>query len=258
MLNGSKSRQYRERGAVVIPAAPVAGHLPFLRKQLAAIRRSAQKMRPWLLWELHNPWGRSACVADSWKFLELCQSPDLLSQITPFIGEDIVLFDSQFSPGLHDAGQPESSWQNDRLRCPADPLRGLVVRIPFADPADENAKFICKPDQSAKQVIEYRAGNIICHNIDLNYRVVAGIESPKQPLEYVIRYFPATSRYSRDPTTKLHRQLTERHPLLNYARMPLWLVRGEDKAGNDFVTGFQPRAGRWIGRPDPLAQAGAR
>ena len=28
--------------------------------------------------------------------------------------------------------------------------------------------------------------------------------------------------------------------------MPLWLVRGEDKADNDFVTGFQPKAGRWI------------
>lgn len=255
MLNGRQLGQYRKTGAVAIPATPVKDYLPFLREQSAAIYRSAQKRRPWLLWELHNPWSRSASVAHSWKFLELCQSAELLSHITPLIGEDIILFDSQFSPELHDAGQSESAWQNDRLRCPASPLQGLAVRIPFAESADEKAKFIYKPHQSAKHVIEYSADNIICHNIDLNYRVFSGIEYPKQPLEYVIRYFPATSRYLRDPASRWHRRLTERHPLLNYARMPLWLVRGEDRAGNDFATGFQPKAGRWIGRPDPPAPA---
>ncbi len=263
MLKGQRASRRQEQGAVSIPAAPVRDYLPFLREQAAAIYRAATQKRPWLLWELHNPWSRSASVADSWKFLELCQSEELLEQIAPFIGEDIILFDSQFSPGAGDAGQAESSWRNDRLRCPARPLQGLVVRIPLADAdadaADANAKFICRPDQSAEQAIECGPGNIICHSMDLDYRVVAGTEYPAQapgqslnqppqkPLEYVIRYFPATSLYVRDPATKLHRQLTERYPLLNYARMPLWLVRGEDKAGNDFAAGFQPRAGRWIG-----------
>jgi len=251
MLNG------RQKGAATIPAGPVEDCLPFLREQSAAVDRSARNKRPWLLWELHNPWSRSACVADSWKFLELCQSPGLLSLITPFIGGDIILFDSQLSPGLHEAGASESSWQNDRLRCPARPLQGLVVRIPFAPPADGKAQFIFKPDRSGNQAIEYRVGHIICHSMDLNYRVAAAIERPGQPWEYVIRYFPATSRYLRDPAAKPHRQLTERHPLLNYARMPLWLVQGEDKAGNDFVAGFQAKAGRWIGRPDPPAPAGS-
>ncbi|MCY4255686.1 MAG: hypothetical protein OXE51_06155 [Gammaproteobacteria bacterium] len=253
MLNGQPPSQYRKNGVAVAPATPVEDYLVFLREQLAAIYRSARKVRPWLLWELHNPWSRSASVADSWKFLELCQSKALLSLITPFIGEDIILFDSQFSPDLGEAGKP--SLQNDRLRCPAEPLRGLVVRIPFAGPANHGAKFICKADQSKSQTVEYGIGSIVCHNMDLDYQVIAGPGCTQQPFEYVIRYFPATSLYLRDPTAKPHIQLTERLPLLNYAQMPLWLVQGEDKAGNDFATGFQPKAGRWISRPDPPVPA---
>lgn len=251
-MNYRQPDDYRSKGAVIIPATPVEDYLPFLREQSAIICQSGQKVRPWFLWELHNPWSRSALVADSWKFLDLCRSAELLQLITPFTGEDIILFDSQFSPDLYDTGKPDSSWKNDRLRCPVSPLRGLVVRIPFPEQINEDVTFSYKTEQCGKQAIKYNTGNIICHNVDLNYRV-EGTEPLKQPLEYVIRYFPATSRYLRDPTATLHRQLTERYPLLNYAQMPIWLVRGEDRAGNDFVTGFQPRAGRWI---DSAPQAG--
>ena len=30
-------------------------------------------------------------------------------------------------------------------------------------------------------------------------------------------------------------------PLMNYIERPLWLVRGEDRVGNDFSTGHGPR-----------------
>jgi hypothetical protein len=69
------------------------------------------------------------------------------------------------------------------------------------------------------------------------------------PNAYAARYFPASSRYVRDPATPAHRALTERYPLLNYARLPLWLVNGQDHAGNDFVTGFNARAGYWTDVP---------
>ena len=65
------------------------------------------------------------------------------------------------------------------------------------------------------------------------------------PAVYAMRYFPASSRYNRDPAAPVHRALTERYPLFNYAQMPLWLVHGEDRAQNDFVTGFNVHAGFW-------------
>ncbi len=242
-MNGE---DYRSNGVVTVPATPVADYIPFLREQLACIYQSGQTLRPWLLWELHNPWSRSALTVDSWKFLELCQSAALLRLITPLLGEDIILFDSQFSPDLYDTGATAPAWNNDRLRCPVNPLQGVVVRIPFSAPVDGSARFTCQMGQHAQREIEISTGQIICHNIDLPYRI-CGIEHLAQPVEYVIRYFPATSRYLRDPATAIQRKLTERYPLLNYAQMPLWLVQGEDRAGNDFVTGFQTRAGRWIG-----------
>ena len=250
-MNYRQPDDYRTKGAVTVPAAPFIDYFPFLQEQLAVIYQSGQKIRPWLLWELHNPWSRSALSVDSWKFLDLCQSAELLQLITPFIGENIILFDSEFSPDLYDTGKSVASWKNDRLRCPVSPLHGLVVRIPFSDLINENVKFIYRADQAGEQVKEVKLGQIICHNINLTYRI-QGIENLTQPIEYVVRYFPATSRYLRDPGTKLHRELTERYPLLNYAQMPLWLVQGEDKANNDFVTGFQPKAGRWIGTENPV------
>ena len=249
-MNSQQHNHYLEKGATTVPATPVIGYIPFLQEQLAAIYHSGQKIRPWFLWELHNPWSRSAFNVDSWKFLDLCQSAELMQLVTPFIGEDIILFDSQFSPDLYDAGKPEPLWRNDRLRCPAHPLHGLVIRIPFSGLIHENIKFIYKAGQYGEQVIGVKTGRIICHNINLTYRI-HGTANLAQPVEYVIRYFPATSCYLRDPSVKLHRELMEQYPLINYAQMPLWLVQGEDKADNDFVTGFQPKAGRWIMNDNP-------
>ncbi|MCY4210517.1 MAG: hypothetical protein OXE97_05650 [Gammaproteobacteria bacterium] len=236
-----------------IPATPLRDYLPFLQEQLALIYQPGRKIRPWQLWELHNPWSRAAQVTDSWTFLDLCQSQALLQRITPFIGKDIILFDSQFSPDLLEVGQPARVWQNDRRRCPVTPLRALVVRIPIPGRIDAGATFSYKAEQGEARTLDYTGDTIICHDADLDYRIEGtviedpGIEAPgQQPSEYVIRYFPATSRYLRDPTATTHRQLTERYPLLNYAKMPLWLVQGEDQADNDFVTGFQPKAGRWV------------
>ncbi|MCY4155258.1 MAG: hypothetical protein OXF58_08040 [Gammaproteobacteria bacterium] len=229
--------------ATAIPATSIRDYLPFLQEQLAVIYQPGRKPRPWQLWELHNPWSRAAQLADSWQFLDLCQSAALLECITPFIGKDIILFDSQFSPDLYAAGKPAAAWQNDRLRCPVIPLRALIVRIPVPGRIDASVTFSYKTEQYGEQALDYTGDTVICHNAELDYRIEGPVQ---QPYEYVIRYFPATSRYLRDPTATIHRQLTERYPLLNYAKMPLWLVQGEDQADNDFVTGFQPKAGRWV------------
>jgi len=251
-MNSQKLNGYKENGVTTFSVASVLEHIPFLQKQIAALYQNKNKVRPWHLWNLHNPWGASALNVDSWKFLDLCQSAEFLEQISQLIGDDIILYDSQFSPDLSKMNQLPLSWTTDSLRCPVEPLSGLVVRVPFTDSINEDLKVVYhtegdinKTDQIHEQSLEIKTGQILCHDINLYYRI-EGIEQLKQPMEYVIRYYPATSHYVRDQTTKLHRNLTELFPLLNYAQMPLWLVRGEDKADNDFVTGFQPKAGRWI------------
>lgn len=68
-------------------------------------------------------------------------------------------------------------------------------------------------------------------------------------VDYVIRYVPATAHYNRDPTFLPNRRAAERAPLINFTRRPIWLVRGVDRAGNDFVTGFASTVGQWSDAP---------
>ena len=77
--------------------------------------------------------------------------------------------------------------------------------------------------------------------------VVIALPAPAAhgPQGFAARYFPASAHYSRDPNDPAHRSLMERLPLYNALTAPLWLVSGEDRAGNDFVTGFNPRPVFW-------------
>jgi hypothetical protein len=68
-------------------------------------------------------------------------------------------------------------------------------------------------------------------------------------VDYVIRYLPSTARYNRDPTYPPNRRAAERAPLINFTRRPIWLVRGVDRADNDFVTGFASTIGQWSDAP---------
>jgi hypothetical protein len=47
----------------------------------------------------------------------------------------------------------------------------------------------------------------------------------------------------------------EERPLVNYTHRPIWLVRGEDRAGSDFATGFAPLAPAWAAE-QTLGKAG--
>jgi hypothetical protein len=210
----------------------------FLQDQSA--RLAGQRApRPWHYAELHNPWARAAALYDSWGFLDLCQSPSLLAGIAGQIGEDIILFDSQWLPEARQRPAGEVAAESDAHRFPVHPLRGVTALIAFTDPPAATLHQQCGS-------FELGCGSITLVDPEVPYRLQSRTRDDLPPV-FAARYFPATCRYLRDPTVPLHRTLTERYPLFDYARMPLWLVRGEDRAQNDFVTGFNPRAGYWSG-----------
>jgi hypothetical protein len=218
--------------------------LEFLRQQAAKVRAAGGAVRPWHYWELHNPWSRAGTVYDSWGFLELCQAPALLDPVTELIGPDIVLFDSGWLPDPSstwgagtDAADPDLS--SDAVRFPVEPLGGATVLVAFAKETHTGLSV-----DSGSIQLPFGSGVVCALEARVAYRV-CGLDEAGLPSVYVVRYFPGTARYLRDPALAVHRDLTERYPLLNYARLPLWLVRGEDRAENDFVTGFSVRAAYW-------------
>jgi hypothetical protein len=192
----------------------------------AAVRELAAQQPPprsERLFGIHNPWGHASVLADAWRFLDLCEDPAILDRVEQVIGPDIVLWDSE----LHLEAASYLRFVQEKREgryWPATPLAGAVVLI--------------APGHDAEP--------ITCLDLAAIADAPLPALDPRAPL-YVIRYMPATSHFARDPRSPANWIAMEEQPLINYATRPLWLARGEDRAGNDFVTGFSPTVPRWAG-----------
>jgi len=206
--------------------------------------------RPWHYAALHNPWGQAASAYDSWGFLDICMSSPLIETIAMLMGPDIILFDSQWLPGRRDSMDDHSNLESDAHRFPVHPHRGLTALVCCADRDGSEAHVTYRrphphtPDAPMDVSADLRCGDALLVDSQMPYRIESEAGN-RIPNVYAVRYFPASSRYDRDPASPAHQVLTDRYPLLNYARMPIWLVNGQDRADNDFVTGFNVRAGFW-------------
>jgi hypothetical protein len=181
---------------------------------VAAAHLRERGTRQALLSGMHNPFGRATALTDAWKFLDVCETAEIVDHVAALIGPDVVLWDSELY-------LDHLSWAQALPRegkyWPADPLAGALVDIDLS-----------------------RACAGVC---DVHH--VSALAPPAPGAHYVIRYMPGTSLYNRDPLYPPNRVAMEERPLVNYLTRPLWLVRGEDRAGSDFAAGFQTQAPGW-------------
>lgn len=187
-------------------------------RELAARR---PPLRPERLSGVHNPWGHASVLTDAWCFLDLCEDPEILDRVERLIGPDIVLWDAELHLEAEayrrfaEAGREGRYW-------PVLPLAGAVALI---------APTAAQP--------------LSCLALDALAANLPPLDAGK-PL-FVIRYMPGASKFVRDGRAAANWIAMEEQPLVNYATRPLWIVRGEDRAHNDFVTGFSPTVPRWAG-----------
>ena len=174
---------------------------------------------------IHNPFGYHACVEQAWSFLDIAETGELLDRIEDILGPDIILWDSELYFHL------SALWPEEASIWPADPLAGAIVAVGLDS-----------GDALIFDIVRLKKLSEAIRHCDDMY--------------YVIRYMPATSRFDRNPCSRANRRATEVRPLVNYVKRPLWLVRGEDRRGNDFATGFSLPAARWIDT-NPLRHDGA-
>ena len=214
--------------------AIAAGAASLAPERAAALRRVVDELvrrrprpRPERLSGVHNPWGHAATLASAWPFLDVCEDAALVHAVARLIGPDVVLWDSE----LHleaaaylrfvDEGREGRYW-------PASPLVGAVA-------------LVVPGGATATTTVDVAA----IADADLSSIDAAA------PL-YVVRYMSGASRFDRDPRAAANRIAMEEQPLVNFATRPLWLVSGEDRAGNDFTTGFAPPVPRWAAmQPEP-------
>ena len=162
-------------------------------------------------------------LATAWPFLDLCEDSVVVEAVAELIGDDVVLWDSELHLEANTYRRFVASGREGRY-WPAAPLAGAVVLV---TPTRPLASVTCL-DLAAMDTTD-----------------LAHLRAD-EPL-YVIRYMPATSLYVRDQRAPQNWTAMEEQPLINYTTRPLWLLRGEDRAGNDFVTGFSPVVPRWAG-----------
>lgn len=217
-----------------------------IRNQLTLFRKSGTTARPWDFAELHNPWSRAAQNFDSWAILDICQNKDLIMRAKEIIGPDIILYDTRLIPEPCDLSYAD--WHCDAMCFPVTRRRGLTVILPLNIHNEGLLTFKATADEKPES-IPLKTGTYILMDAHQKYKINA-VDKDSVSDFLVIRYFPATSRYLRDPACAEHQLLMERWPLLNYANAPLWLVAGEDHGHNNFVTGLNVKAGRWTPNPD--------
>ena len=246
------SEDFINYGLREIQEASIPNHwISFVEEQYHRLL-SLPKRRPWYYWELHNPWGRSAHIFDSWQFLDLLKSEEIIEWLSPFLGSDIILFESRFYPDLYESFTKGDFFHSDADYFPVEPLKGITVRISIPSQTGKGSTFqfipgshITDDTNGIHQSIDLEQPTILVYDSQLSYRIMPGSSDQISP-GILVRYFPSDTQYIRDHAHPVHRLLTDRIPLLNYAHLPLWQVSGVDRANNDFVTGFSNKSGRWI------------
>lgn len=212
--------------------------LAFLESQVRRLQNRVAVPRAWYWRELHNPWSRAAAIYDAWGILDCCRGLAALEPVRSKIGDDIILFDSFWLPDPWETTDTAS--RTDHIMFPVEPCAGLTVLCALATDARSGPAMVFR---SGDRRIELVPGKLLMVEPACCYRIDGS--GSRSPSVFGARYFPATCRYLRDATHAAHRALMEHLPPFNFAQMPLWLVAGEDRADNDFVTGFRPQAPFW-------------
>ena len=194
-------------------------------------------------------------------FLEYVKTPRILDLVEEVLGPDIVCW------GAHVFCKPAGTglaipWHQDGQYWPIRPLASCTVWIALDDSTLENGclrivrgshrmqtiyhhRLDERPDHALDQRIDeaefdtaqivdvqLRAGEMSIHDV---YAIHGSRPntSPKRRVGFAIRYMPATSLYDRTiKMTGASRGLRQ-----DMSKRPIYLVRGPDRAGNDFECG---------------------
>ena len=211
------------RGSAAPAARSLGERVATLHAAARELAQRPRRPRQERLSGLHNPWGHGEAAVDPWLLLDLCEDAEVLDGVEALIGRDIVLWDTDLYLEAADYQRFVAQGREGRY-WPAMPLQGAVVLVQAGRPAHP----------------------LIFLDLARIAREGLPALDPRSPL-YVLRYMPATSHFARDGRALANWVAMEEQPLINYTARPLWLMRGEDRAGNDFVTGFSPSVPRWAG-----------
>ncbi len=264
MLTKTELHAYQEDGLVVAGYRLPESDLAQLTDAVDRLIADHPGIRPELLSGPHNPYGQSAQLMGNVDFLMFCQHPDILDMVEQLIGPDIVLWGSQLfaKPAGGSMGVP---WHQDGKYWPITPLETVTVRIAIDGSTPETGcmQYIPgshKSRRMQRHVLDKREdmalgqavadvdldqardcilapGQVSLHDVYTVHGSSHNTSSTRRRADYAIRYMPATSLFDRSEENPATVYARKHSPNMNYPARPIWLVRGQDRAGNDFSVG---------------------
>jgi hypothetical protein len=259
-LHDDEIARYRREGWVVprfrLPPARVASMVDALETLL----RQNPGVRPEKLVSAHIEGDNGEGVRGSRAFLDLARDPEIVELVSGVLGDDVILW------GCHVFCKPavegyETPWHQDGHYWPIRPLANCTVWVALEPSTIENGCLRVIPrshaeqrlhehlhedrtdltlnqrlahvDEAAAVDIELQPGEMSLHDVYMIHGARANA-SGKRRTGAALRYMPSTSVFERN----LNPVDGQSGVPVNFARRPLWLVKGQDRSGgNDFSIG---------------------
>jgi ectoine hydroxylase-related dioxygenase (phytanoyl-CoA dioxygenase family) len=259
-LDEDEIRHYRREGWVVpryrLPPQRVAAMVQALERLL----RENPGVRPEKLVSAHIEGDNGEGVRGSRAFLELALDPEIVELVCGVLGDDVILW------GCHVFCKPavqgyETPWHQDGHYWPIRPLANCTVWVALEPSTRENGclrviprshaarrlhehlhegrtdltlnQRIAGVDESTAVDIELQPGQMSLHDVYMIHGARANTSGMRRT-GAALRYMPSTSVFDR----QLRPVDGNSGVPVDFARRPLWLVKGIDRSGrNDFTVG---------------------
>ena len=265
-LTAVELEQYRTAGYVIPRYSLPADRVEALSATLDELIARNPNVRPEKLVSAHIEGHNDEGVVGSSLFLELARDPHILDMVEQVLGPDIVLWGCQIfcKPGGDGMAVP---MHQDGQYWPIRPLANCTVWVAIDESKAENGCLRIVPGSHREQRIfehdhdtrdglvlrdkvrpehiesepvdvELEPGQMSLHDIYLIHGSNAN-RSSKRRAGVAIRYMPATSLFDRS----LIARSDNAGFTVDFSTRPLWLLRGRDRAGNDFEIGHAQTPG---------------
>lgn len=262
-LSDSEIAQYHEKGWIVPKWEIPQDLIQEMRQEYDDLLARNPHVESDIILAPHQTNGGSMGIKGSEKWLEFATQPELMEIARQLIGDDIILWGTTlFGKPPHNG--KETPWHQDGQYYPIRPLETLTIWIPLDDVTPENGpmKFIPgshKPhelfshswkdgkdktinlvtdsehfSEADSEPLVIRAGQASFHDVYMIHGSDAN-RTDKRRAAFIVRLMPATSLYDH----ALGAEIGKKHPAQGYGVRPLYLVSGEDRAGNNFTIGHE-------------------
>jgi ectoine hydroxylase-related dioxygenase (phytanoyl-CoA dioxygenase family) len=263
-LLASEIAHYESEGWVIPRYTLPRERVDALRGALDELIRNNPGVRPEKLVSAHIEGDNGEGVRGSAAFLALAMDPQIVELVSGVIGDDVVLW------GCHVFCKPaaegyETPWHQDGHYWPIRPLANCTVWVALEESTRENGCLRVIPrshrdrvlhehlhedrsdltlnqrmadgtfDEALAVDLELQPGQMSLHDVYMIHGAAANT-SAKRRTGVALRYMPATSVFERD----LRPADGQTGVAVNFAKRPLWLLRGVDRSGrNDFEVGHR-------------------